>query len=39
VKRFSFASTVCLPASIPTEPLKITLVGGDRAYEFNINLD
>jgi DsbC/DsbD-like thiol-disulfide interchange protein len=40
VKRFSFALDGVPPGVNPAgAALKITLVGGDRAYEFNINLD
>src|SRR5882724_5256721 len=40
VKRFSFALDGVPPGVNPDgAALKITLVGGDRAYEFNINLD
>jgi DsbC/DsbD-like thiol-disulfide interchange protein len=40
VKRFSFALDGVPPGVNPEgAALKITLVGGDRAYEFNINLD
>ena len=40
VKRFAFA-LVGVPPGVNPEgaALKLTLVGGDRAYEFNINLD
>jgi len=40
VKRFSFALDGVPPGVNPDgAALKLTLVGGDRAYEFNINLD
>jgi DsbC/DsbD-like thiol-disulfide interchange protein len=40
VKRFSFALDGVPPGVNPDgAALKITLVGGDRAYEFNINLN
>jgi len=40
VKRFSFALDGVPPGVNPEgAALKLTLVGGDRAYEFNINLD
>jgi DsbC/DsbD-like thiol-disulfide interchange protein len=40
VKRFAFALDGVPPAVNPQgAALKLTLVGGDRAYEFNINLD
>jgi DsbC/DsbD-like thiol-disulfide interchange protein len=40
VKRFSFALDGVPPGVNPDgAALKITLVGGDRAYEFNVNLD
>ncbi|WP_024507703.1 protein-disulfide reductase DsbD domain-containing protein [Bradyrhizobium sp. ARR65] len=40
VKRFAFALEGVPPGVNPEgAALKLTLVGGDRAYEFNINLD
>ena len=40
VKRFAFALDGVPPGVNPEgAALKLTLVGGDRAYEFNINLD
>jgi DsbC/DsbD-like thiol-disulfide interchange protein len=40
VKRFSFELDGLPPgATLQGAALKLTLVGGDRAYEFNINLD
>jgi DsbC/DsbD-like thiol-disulfide interchange protein len=40
VKRFAFALDGVPPGVSPEgAALKLTLVGGDRAYEFNINLD
>jgi DsbC/DsbD-like thiol-disulfide interchange protein len=40
VKRFSFALDGVPPGTDPEgAALKLTLVGGDRSYEFNINLD
>ena len=40
VKRFSFELDGMPPGTNPAgAALKLTLVGGDRAYEFNINLD
>jgi DsbC/DsbD-like thiol-disulfide interchange protein len=40
VKRFSFALDGVPPGIDPEgAALKLTLVGGDRSYEFNINLD
>ena len=40
VKRFSFELDGLPPGADPEgAALKLTLVGGDRAYEFNINLD
>jgi DsbC/DsbD-like thiol-disulfide interchange protein len=40
VKRFAFALDGVPPGVNPQgAALKLTLVGGDRAYEFNINLD
>jgi len=40
VKRFAFALDGVPPGVSPEgAALKFTLVGGDRAYEFNINLD
>ena len=40
VKRFAFALEGVPPGVNPQgAALKLTLVGGDRAYEFNINLD
>jgi len=40
VKRFSFELDGLPPGAKPEgAALKLTLVGGDRAYEFNINLD
>src|ERR1700730_15858375 len=40
VKRFSFALDGVPPGTNPEgAALKLTLVGGDRSYEFNINLD
>jgi len=40
VKRFAFALDGVPPGVNPDgAALKLTLVGGDRAYEFNINLD
>jgi DsbC/DsbD-like thiol-disulfide interchange protein len=40
VKRFSFELDGLPPGSAPEgAALKLTLVGGDRAYEFNINLE
>jgi DsbC/DsbD-like thiol-disulfide interchange protein len=40
VKRFAFALDGVPPGASPEgAALKLTLVGGDRAYEFNINLD
>jgi DsbC/DsbD-like thiol-disulfide interchange protein len=40
VKRFAFELEGLPPATDPAgAALKLTLVGGDRAYEFNINLD
>jgi DsbC/DsbD-like thiol-disulfide interchange protein len=40
VKRFAFELDGMPPATNPAgAALKLTLVGGDRAYEFNINLD
>ena len=40
VKRFAFALEGIPPGVSPDgAALKLTLVGGDRAYEFNINLD
>jgi DsbC/DsbD-like thiol-disulfide interchange protein len=40
VKRFSFELDGLPPGATPQgAALKLTLVGGDRAYEFNVNLD
>ena len=40
VKRFSFQLEGLPPGANPEgAALKLTLVGGDRSYEFNINLD
>jgi DsbC/DsbD-like thiol-disulfide interchange protein len=40
VKRFTFALDGLPPGADPAgAALKLTLVGGDRSYEFNINLD
>ncbi len=40
VKRFTFALDGLPPGADPQgAALKLTLVGGDRSYEFNINLD
>jgi hypothetical protein len=40
VKRFAFALDGVPPGTNPDgAALKLTLVGGDRSYEFNINLD
>jgi DsbC/DsbD-like thiol-disulfide interchange protein len=40
VKRFAFALDGLPPGADPAgAALKLTLVGGDRSYEFNINLD
>jgi hypothetical protein len=40
VKRFTFELEGLPPGTNPAgAALKLTLVGGDRAYEFNINLD
>ena len=40
IKRFSFELDGLPPGAKPEgAALKLTLVGGDRAYEFNINLD
>ncbi len=40
VKRFSFALDGLPPGAAPEgAALKLTLVGGDRSYEFNVNLD
>jgi DsbC/DsbD-like thiol-disulfide interchange protein len=40
VKRFTFALDGLPPGADPEgAALKLTLVGGDRSYEFNINLD
>src|ERR1700722_12454671 len=40
VKRFAFDLDVLPPGAKPDgAALKLTLVGGDRSYEFNINLD
>jgi DsbC/DsbD-like thiol-disulfide interchange protein len=40
VKRFAFALDGLPPGADPEgAALKLTLVGGDRSYEFNINLD
>jgi len=40
VKRFAFALDGVPPGTNPEgAALKLTLVGGDRSYEFNINLD
>jgi hypothetical protein len=40
VKRFTFELDGVPPGEHPEgAALKLTLVGGDRAYEFNINLD
>jgi hypothetical protein len=40
VKRFSFELDGLPPGADPAgAALKLTLVGGDRAYEFNINLE
>jgi hypothetical protein len=40
VKRFSFELDGLPPGANPAgAALKLTLVGGDRAYEFNINLN
>ena len=39
VKRFAFELDGMPPGTNPEgAALKLTLVGGDRAYEFNINL-
>jgi hypothetical protein len=40
VKRFSFELDGLPPGAKPEgAALKLTLVGGDRAYEFNVNLN
>jgi len=40
VKRFEFELDGLPPGAKPEgAALKFTLVGGDRAYEFNVNLD
>jgi hypothetical protein len=40
VKRFTFELEGVPPGVSPEgAALKLTLVGGDRSYEFNINLD
>jgi hypothetical protein len=40
VKRFAFELAGLPPDTDPAgAALKLTLVGGDRSYEFNINLD
>ena len=40
VKRFAFELEGLPPGTNPEgAALKLTLVGGDRAYEFNVNLD
>jgi DsbC/DsbD-like thiol-disulfide interchange protein len=40
VKRFAFQLDGLPPGAQPSgAALKLTLVGGDRAYEFNVNLD